>query len=93
MIKRLFVIMISLFIGIVGVNAANGNAPEGSVNFEQFKAEYDKGIIPTTINGEGIITLYGFADCDSSGCSIIYNMSIGTVAMKLQGEWKIYKTT
>ena len=24
---------------------------------------------------------------------VIYNMSIGTVAMKLQGEWKIYKTT
>ena len=24
---------------------------------------------------------------------VIYNMSIGTVAMKFQGEWKIYKTT
>ena len=24
---------------------------------------------------------------------VIYNMSIGTVAMKLQGEWKIYKIT
>ena len=24
---------------------------------------------------------------------VIYNMSIGTVAMKRQGEWKIYKTT
>lgn len=69
----LLIILISIMCFTLNVNAANTIAFEGQSNFNTLKAQYNKGIQKTSINSTGTVTLYGYSDCDSSGCSYKYS--------------------
>lgn len=68
----LLIILISIMCFTLNVNAAGTVAEEGSENFNNLKTQYNKGIQTIEVNGNEIITLYGYSKCDGSTCTYKY---------------------
>lgn len=69
----LFVISFIMFSFTINVNAISTAAKEGEDNYDSLLAEYNKGIQKINVTGTQTITLYGFSECSSSGCSYTYS--------------------
>lgn len=65
-------LLILLTFGSVNVFAANQVAKSDDANFNTLKTQYNKGIQKTTINGSGIVTLYGYSSCQTGSCAYKY---------------------
>lgn len=97
----LLIILISIMCFTLNVNAANTIAKEGDTEFNTLKTQYNKGIQKTSINGTGIVTLYGYSSCDSSGCTYKYSNTSSDYKEVLKSSVKctggekyiIYQTT
>lgn len=78
--KKIVILLIVLFIGFLNVNADGATVITEAqseiypTEYENLKKNYEKGTNFTkSINGSGKVTLYGFSDCDESGCSYKYS--------------------
>ena len=71
--KKVIIAIISIMCFTISVNADNYVAVEGDSKFSTYMTQYDKGIQKASINGSGIVTLYGYSDCDGSSCTYKYS--------------------
>ena len=75
-IINVVLIVISMFMININVYAANaGSSDAGTTLYNELKSNYDKNkssLSKTSINGSGMITLYGYSSCNGSSCSINY---------------------
>lgn len=77
--KRIFniiLLIVSMFMININVYAANaGSSEAGTTLYNELKSNYDKNkssLSKTSINGSGMVTLYGYSSCNGSSCSINY---------------------
>ena len=70
------VIMISLVVVRLNVNAAATNADPGDENYSTLQSNYTNGITTTTVNGNDWVTVYGKAVCNGTTCNISYANSL-----------------
>jgi hypothetical protein len=72
--KKIFlIILIALTTSTLSVNADNNAAKKGESGYDSLIAQYNKGIQQINVNGHGIITLYGYSNCNSSSCDYRYS--------------------
>ena len=75
-IINIILIIISMFMININVYAANtGTGEAGTTLYNELKSNYDKNkssLSKTSINGSGMVTLYGYSSCNGSSCSINY---------------------
>lgn len=69
----LLIIIISIMCFTISVKADNYVAVEGNEKFNSYKTQYNKGIQKISVNGTETITLYGYINCTSSGCTYKYS--------------------
>ena len=71
--KKIMLFIMLIMLGFtINVNASNKVVKPEESEFSSYKAQYDKGIQKSTINGSGIITLYGYSSCRTGSCSYKY---------------------
>jgi len=70
--KIMLFIMLMMFGFTINVNAANKVVKPEDSEFNSYKTQYEKGIQKSTINGSGIITLYGYSSCQTGSCTYKY---------------------
>ena len=70
--KIMLFIMLMMFGFTINVNAANKVVKPEDNEFNSYKTQYEKGIQKSTINGSGIITLYGYSSCQTGSCTYKY---------------------
>lgn len=70
--KIMLFIMLMMFVFTINVNAANKVVKPEDSEFNSYKTQYEKGIQKSTINGSGIITLYGYSSCQTGSCTYKY---------------------
>ena len=76
-------LLISLFTIKTTVFAeSNTYAKEGESNYNSLQSSYKQGITTTTINGSGEVKLYGYSDCDNSGCTYSYMNQSSSVTVE-----------
>lgn len=75
-IINIVLIVISMFMININVYAANaGSGDAGTTLYNELKSNYDKNkssLSKTSINGSGMVTLYGYSSCNGTSCSINY---------------------
>lgn len=70
--KRIMLFIVMFIALTINVSAANKVVKPEDTDFNSFKAEYEKSIQKSTVNGSGIVTLYGYSSCQTGSCVYKY---------------------